>query len=56
MHVKNWMINKSDRGKIETAEVKFLCSVVSYRILDQKHSEDIRTVLQILILWIEYKT
>ena len=44
---ENWTLNRSDRRKIETAEMKFLRSVAGYTLFDKKHNEDIRTELQI---------
>lgn len=44
---ENWTLNRSDRRKIETAEMKFLRSVAGYTLLDKKHNEDIRTQLNI---------
>jgi hypothetical protein len=45
---ENWTINRSDKKKIESAEMKFLCSVDGYTLLDQKRSTDIRSELKIL--------
>jgi hypothetical protein len=33
---ENWTINRSDKKKIESAEMKFLRSVAGYALLDQK--------------------
>lgn len=44
---ENWTLNRSDRRKIETAEMKFLRSVAGYTLFDKKHNEDIRTELKI---------
>jgi hypothetical protein len=33
---ENWTINRSDKKKIESAEMKFLRSVAGYTLLDQK--------------------
>ena len=44
---EKWTLNRSDRRKIETAEMKFLRSVAGYTLFDKKHNEDIRTELQI---------
>jgi hypothetical protein len=35
---KNWTINRSDKKKTESAEMKFLRSVAGYTLLDQKRS------------------
>jgi hypothetical protein len=45
---ENWTINRSDKKKIESAEMKFLHSVAGYTLLDQKRSTDIRSELKIL--------
>lgn len=42
---ENWTINRSDKRKIETAEMKFLRSVAGYRLLDKKPSKEIREEL-----------
>lgn len=47
---ENWTLNRSDRRKIETAEMKFLRSVAGVTILDKKRSEDIRKDLNIFNL------
>jgi hypothetical protein len=47
---ENWTINRSDRRKTESAEMKFLRSVAGYILLDQKRSTDIRSELKILNL------
>jgi hypothetical protein len=47
---ENWTINRSDKKKIESAEIKFLRSVARYNLLDQKHSTDIRSELNIFNL------
>lgn len=44
---ENWTLNRSDKRKIETAEMKFLRSVAGYTLLDKKHNEEIRTELKI---------
>jgi hypothetical protein len=38
---ENWTINRSDKKKIESAEIKFLRSGAGYTLLDQKRSTDI---------------
>jgi hypothetical protein len=47
---ENWTINRSDKKKIESAEMKFLRSVAGYTLLDQKRSTDIRSELKIFNL------
>jgi hypothetical protein len=39
--IENWTINRSDKKKIESAEIKFLRLVAGYTFLDQKRSTDI---------------
>jgi hypothetical protein len=46
----NWTINRSDKKKIESAEMKFLRSVAGYTLLDQNRSTDIRSELKIFSL------
>jgi hypothetical protein len=43
---ENWKINRSDKKKIESAEMKFLSSVAGYTLLDQKRSTDVRSELK----------
>jgi hypothetical protein len=43
---KNWSVNRSDRKKIESAEMKFLHSVAGYAVLDQNQGTDIRSELK----------
>jgi hypothetical protein len=45
---ENWTLNRSDKKKIESAEMKSLCSVAGYTLLDQKRSTDISSELKIL--------
>jgi hypothetical protein len=47
---ENWTINRSDKKKIESAEMKFLRLVAGYTLLDQNRSTDIRSELKILNL------
>jgi hypothetical protein len=47
---ENWTINRSDKKKIESAEMKFLRLVAGYTLLDQKRSTDIRLELKIFNL------
>ena len=44
---ENWTLNRSNRRRIETAEMKFLRSVAGYTLYDKEHNEDIRTELKI---------
>jgi hypothetical protein len=43
---ENWTIKRSDKRKIELAEMKFLRSVAGYTLLDQKRSADVRSELK----------
>jgi hypothetical protein len=47
---ENWTISRSDKKKIESAEMKFLRSVAGYTLLNQKRSTDIRSELKIFNL------
>jgi hypothetical protein len=47
---ETWTINRSDKKKIESAEMKFLISVAGYTVLYQKRSTDIRSELKIFNL------
>jgi hypothetical protein len=47
---KNWTINRSDKRKTESAEMKFLRSVAGYTPLNQKQSTDIRSEFKIFNL------
>jgi hypothetical protein len=47
---ENWTINRSDKNKTESAEMKFLRSVAEYTLLDQKRSTNIRSELKIFNL------
>jgi hypothetical protein len=47
---ENWTINRTDKTKIESAEIKFLRSVAGYTLLDQKRSTDIFSELKIFNL------
>lgn len=44
---ENWTVNRSDRRKIEAAEMRFLRPLAGYTLLDHKRNEDIRGELQI---------
>jgi hypothetical protein len=39
---ENWTINRSDKKKIEPSEMKFLCSIAGYTLLDQKRSSELK--------------
>jgi hypothetical protein len=43
---ENWTINRSDKKKIQSAEMKFLRSVARYTLLDQKRSSNIHSELK----------
>jgi hypothetical protein len=47
---ENWTINRSDKKKMESAEMKFLHSVAGYMLPDQKQSTDIHSELKIFNL------
>jgi hypothetical protein len=47
---ENWTIDRLDKKKIESAEMKFLRSVAGCTLLDQNRSTDIRSELKILNL------
>jgi hypothetical protein len=47
---ENWTINRSDKKKIKSAEMKFLRSVAGYTLLDQNRSTDIHSELKIFNL------
>jgi hypothetical protein len=47
---ENWTISRSDKKKIDSAEMKFLRSVAGYTVLDQKRSTDISSELKIFNL------
>lgn len=47
---ENWALTRSERRRIEAAEMRFLRSVAGYTLLDQKRSTDIRTELEIFNL------
>ena len=38
---ENWSLNRSDKKKIETAEMRFLRPTAGYTLLDKKRSSDI---------------
>ena len=45
---EKWSLNRSDKRKIEAAEMRFLRLKVGYTLLDQKRSSDIINQLSIL--------
>lgn len=47
---ENWTLNRSNKRRIEVAEMKFLRSVAGYTLLDKKYNEEIRTELNIFNL------
>jgi hypothetical protein len=47
---ENLARNRSDKKKIESAEMRFLHPVAGYTLLDQKRSTDMRSELKILNL------
>ena len=44
---ENWSLNRSDKRKIEAAEMRFLRLTAGYTLLDKKRSSDIREQLGI---------
>ena len=44
---ENWSINRSDKRKIEAAEMRFLIPMAGYTLWDKKRSSDIREQLGI---------
>ena len=47
---ENWSLNRSDKRKIEAAEMRFLRPMAGYTLFDKKISSDIQEQLDILIL------
>ena len=47
---ENWSLNRTEKRKIESSEMKFLRSVAGFTLLDQQKSEDIRRQLNIFKL------
>jgi uncharacterized protein (DUF2225 family) len=47
---ENWKINRSDKRKTESAEMRFLLSIAGYTHLDQKRSINIHSEVKILNL------
>jgi len=45
--IENWSLNRSDKRKIEAAEVRFLRPMVGYTLWDKKRSTNIREHLGI---------
>ena len=55
---ENWSLNRSDKRKIEAAEMRFLRLMAGYTLLDKKRSSDIREQLVIFnnnVKWMQYK-
>ena len=44
---ENWLLNRKDKRKIETTEMKFLRAVAGVTLLDHQRNEDIRNQLNI---------
>ena len=44
---ENWSLNRSDKGKIEAAEMRFLRPTAEHTLWDKKRSSDIREQLGI---------
>ena len=44
---ENWSLNRSDKRKIEAAEMRFLRPTAGYTLLDKKRSSDTREQLSI---------
>ena len=44
---ENWSLNRSDKRKIEAAEMRFLRPMAGYKLWDNKKSSDIREQLGI---------
>ena len=44
---ENWSLNRSDKRKIEAAEMRFLRPTAGHTLLDKKRSSDIREQLGI---------
>ena len=44
---ENWSLNRSDKKKIEAAEIRFLRPMAGHTLLDKKRSSDIREQLGI---------
>ena len=45
--IENWSLNRSDKRKIEAAEMRFLRPMAGYILWDKKRSSDIREQLGI---------
>jgi hypothetical protein len=43
-----WTLTKSQKSRLETAEMHFLRSVAGYQLIDHRRDEDIREELQII--------
>jgi hypothetical protein len=44
---ENWSLNRSDKRKVEAAEMRFLRPMAGYTLFDKKRSSDIREQLGI---------
>ena len=44
---ENWSLNRSDKRKIEAAEMRYLIPTAGYKFLDKKRNSDIRGQLGI---------
>ena len=44
---ENWYLNRSEKSKIEAAEMRFLRPMAGYKLLDKNRSIDIREQLGI---------
>ena len=44
---ENWSLNRSDKWKIEAAEMRFLRPIAAYTLWDKKRRSDIREQLGI---------
>ena len=47
---ENWSLNRSDKRKIEAAEMRFLRPMAGYTLWDRKRSSDIENSWAFLIL------
>ena len=45
--IENWSLNRSDKRKIDAAEMRFLRPMAGYTLLDKERSSDIREQLRI---------
>jgi hypothetical protein len=47
---ENWTINRSDKRKIESDDIRFLHPVAGYTVLDQERSTNLRSEFKIFNL------